>query len=44
VAGDIIHAVNGKMVSAWLTPVGLDQLPPDSAVALQVECDGNRDS
>jgi S1-C subfamily serine protease len=41
VAGDIIHAVNGKMVSGLADlRSALDQVPPDSAVALQVERDG----
>jgi serine protease Do len=41
VAGDIIHAVNGKMVSGLADlRAALDQVPPDSAVALQVERDG----
>jgi len=41
VAGDIIHAVNGRMVTGVADlRSALDQLAPDGAVALQFERDG----
>jgi serine protease Do len=40
-AGDIIHAVNGYLVSSLVTlRIALDELKPGSAVALQIERDG----